>query len=178
MTGLAAVLGVVSVALVFAVAGGLVPADGIPRSEALLAAVPHVNAVVSVLAIGAILDGWRAVRRGNVDRHRTLMIAALVLFLTFLVLYLYKVVLAGPTPFDGPDVVYRFVYLPVLAIHVILAVVTLPVLYYVLLVGLTHPVAEIPDTPHPRVGRVAAALWLVSFVLGLVVYALLYLVPL
>lgn len=174
VTGVAALLSAVSVGLVFAAAGGVLPAGALPQSDALVAAVPHLNAVVSVAAIGAILGGVRAIRGGNVDRHRALMLTAFVLFVAFLVLYLYKVIVAGPSEFAGPDAVYRFVYLPVLAIHILLAVVAIPPLYYVLGVGLTHPVGEIPDTRHPTVGRVAAGLWLVSFVLGLVVYALLY----
>ena len=40
----------------------------------------------------------------------------------------------------------------------------------------TRPIADLFDTAHKRIGRVAAALWLVSFALGVVVYVLLYLV--
>ena len=84
--------------------------------------------------------------------------------------------LLGPTEFPGPSAVYRRLYLPALAIHVTLAVVCIPLLYYVLLVGLTHPVAAVRRTRHRTVGRVAAPLWIVSFALGLVVYLLLYVV--
>ena len=97
-----------------------------------------------------------------------------MLFVAFLVLYLYRVSLVGPAPFPGPDSVYQFVYLPVLAIHILLAIVCIPLLYYVLLLALTHDVAELPATNHPRVGRVAASLWQISFALGIVVYLLLY----
>jgi putative membrane protein len=82
----------------------------------------------------------------------------------------------GPSGFAGPEAVYQFVYLPVLAIHMLLAIVCIPLLYYVALLALTRPVSEIPGTKHKRIGRVAAALWLTSFVLGNVVYLLLYVV--
>jgi len=173
---LTAVLSVVSLALVFSAVGGVVPAAVLPRVDPLVAAVPHVNAVASLAAIGTITYGVHSVRRGRVASHRRAMLASLVLFVTFLVLYLYRVSLEGPTPFPGPDPVYRFVYLPLLAVHILLAIVCIPLLYYVLLLAVTHDVADIPETPHPRVGRVAATLWLVSFALGLVVYALLYVV--
>jgi putative membrane protein len=68
------------------------------------------------------------------------------------------------------------VYLPLLAIHIGLAIVCVPLLYYVLLLALTRPVTELPETPHRKVGRVAASLWLISFTLGVVVYAQLYLI--
>jgi len=173
---LATVFSLVSLALVFGAVLGVVPASLLPQAPAVVAAVPHLNAVISLVAIPAIVVGWRAIRNGEIRRHRAAMLTAAVLFAAFLVLYLWKVVLEGPAAFPGAETVYQFVYLPVLAIHILLAVVCVPLLYYVLLIGLTHDVAEIPRTNHLRIGRVAAALWLVSFVLGVVVYAMLYLV--
>lgn len=174
LTGL---LSVVSLALVFGAALQVLPVGTLPRAPApVLAAIPHVNAVISLLALGTITAGWRAIRRGDVDLHRAMMLVSFGLFAVFLVLYLYKVALEGPAAFPGPDAVYRFAYLPLLAIHVGLAVLCVPLLYYVLLLALTRPVGEIPRTRHRRVGRIAASLWLVSFVLGVVVYALLYVV--
>lgn len=173
LTGL---LSTVSLALVFAVALELVPAGALPRApESVLAAIPHINAAISALAIGVIATAWRAIRQGNVARHRTGMLAGIVLFATFLALYLYRVALEGPTPFDGPTAVEQFVYYPILGIHILLAVICIPLLYYVLLLALTRPVSELPATNHPRIGRIAASLWLVSFSLGIVVYLLLYL---
>ncbi|PSQ00463.1 DUF420 domain-containing protein [Halobacteriales archaeon QS_4_70_19] len=172
-----AVLSVVSLALVFAAALGAVPAGLLPRApDAVLDAIPPVNAVISLVAIGTIVGGWRAIRRGDARRHARLMVASFALFATFLVLYLYRVALLGPTEFPGPAVVEQFVYLPVLGIHVLLAIVCVPLLYYVLLVAATRPTSEVYGSLHPRVGRVAASLWLVSFSLGIVVYALLYVV--
>jgi putative membrane protein len=172
-----ALLSVVSLALVFAAALGVVPSGLLPRAPtAVLDAIPPVNAVISLVAIGTITAGWRAIRRGRVQRHARLMTTSFGLFAAFLVLYLYRVALLGPTPFPGPAAVERFLYLPVLTIHILLAIVCVPLLYYVLLVAVTRPTSDIYDSLHPRVGRVAASLWLVSFSLGIVVYALLYVV--
>ena len=172
LTGL---LTVVSLALVFGAVLGVIPTRYLPHApDWLLAAIPHVNAVVSVTAIGTILLGWRAIRAGNVARHRTAMMASLGLFVVFLVLYLYRVTMEGPTQFPGPAVLEQYVYFPILAIHVLLAIVCIPLLYYVLLLALTRPVSELGATRHPTIGRIAASLWLVSFFLGTVVYVLLY----
>jgi putative membrane protein len=174
---LTTVLSIVSLALVFAAALGVVPSWALPHApDSVIEAIPHVNAAVSVVAIGVIANAWRDIRRGNVTRHRAGMLAGVVLFVAFLALYLYRVALEGPAPFPGPDVVYQFVYLPLLAVHIILAVVCIPLLYYVLLLALTRPVGALPSTDHPRIGRVAASLWLTSFFLGVVVYLLLYVV--
>ena len=174
---LTAVLSVVSLALVFGAAGQRLPTDVLPRAPAwVFAAIPHVNVALSLLAIAAIVVGWRAIRRGDVERHRRAMLTAFGLFAGFLVLYLYNVALTGPTPFGGPDAVYRLLYLPLLIVHVSLAVVCLPLLYYVLLLAATRPVSELRESLHPRVGRYAAALWLVSFTLGIGVYLLIHVV--
>lgn len=171
----AAVLTLASLGLVFGAVLGRLPTEVLPRAPtAFLEAIPHVNAAISAVAIVTIASGWRWIRHGAVRRHRAAMLVGAGLFAAFLTLYLYRVTLLGPTEFPGPATVYRWFYLPVLAIHVTLAVVCIPLLYYVLLVGLTHPIAEIPATSHPRVGRVAAPLWLVSFALGIAVYGLLY----
>jgi putative membrane protein len=175
---LAALLTVVSLGLVFGAALRVIPSSLLPQaSEATLSAVPHVNAAVSTVAVVTIVAGVLSARRGDYRRHRALMGTSLVLFAVFLALYLYKVILAGPAPFPGPETVYRFVYLPTLAVHVLLAVVCVPLLYYVALLAATRPVSEVFGTRHRRVGRVAASLWLVSFVLGNAVYAMLYVVP-
>jgi putative membrane protein len=173
MTGL---LSAVSLALVFGAALRVLPVGGLPAPEGLLAAIPHANAVISTAAIVTILLGVQYARRGEYERHRRLMLVSLGLFAAFLVLYLYKVAIQGPADFPGPATVEQFIYLPVLAVHILLAVACVPLLYYVLLLALTRPISEVFDTQHRRVARVAASLWLVSFVLGNVVYVLLYLV--
>ena len=175
MPALTAVLSVVSLALVFAAVLEVIPPSILPRApDAAIALIPHVNATISALAVVVIADAWRAVRRGDVARHRRGMLAGLGLFVAFLVLYLYKVVLEGPTEFTGPAAVDTYLYLPALAVHVLLAMVCIPLLYYVFLLAVTRPLREIPLTRHPRLGRIAASLWLVSFALGILVYLLLY----
>jgi putative membrane protein len=173
LTGL---LSAVSLALVFGAVGGYLPESFLPESDPLITAVPHLNAVISLLAIGSILTGVRAIRNDRVRRHRTAMLTTTALFALFLLLYLYRVSLEGPTTFAGPDLLRQFLYLPVLGIHILLAMVCIPFVYYALLLAGTRPRSAIPGTSHARVGRVAATLWLISFSLGLVVYTLLHLV--
>lgn len=176
ITGL---LTVVSLAAVMAAVRQLVPETLLPAlPESVLSAIPHVNALLSGVAIVTILYGWRSIRAGRVRPHRRAMIASVVLFLSFLGLYLLRVAIEGPTVFAGPEWLKLWVYYPVLGIHMLLAVVCLPLLYYVLLYAITHEPSELGDTPHPRVGRIAASLWLVSFALGIVVYLMLYVLSL
>lgn len=171
--GLAAVLSVVSLALVFGAVLGYVP-DGVVPRIGPVGVIPHVNVVISATAIVTILAGVRAIRRRDVRTHRRLMLASATLFALFLLLYLYRLTLEGTTEFPGPDVVYQFVYLPMLAVHVFLAIVAVPLVYYVLLLAATRPAGALSRTRHARVGRVAATLWLVSFALGICIWFMLH----
>ena len=171
---LAGVLSVLALALVFGAVLQLLPVGALPEIEPLLSVIPHLNAVLSAVAVVVIAAGWYWARADEIDRHRWAMLGGFVLFGAFLALYLYRVALLGPHPFEGPQVVAQFVYFPILFVHMVLAVICVPLLFYVLLLGLVHPVRELPETPHPRLGRLTAALWITSFVLGIAVYLMLY----
>ncbi|WP_418285343.1 DUF420 domain-containing protein [Halorubrum sp. DTA46] len=172
---LTALLSVVSLGLVFGAVGGIIPSRLLPRaSDAVLAAIPHLNAAISATAILTILLGWRAISRGAVRRHRALMLTSFGLFAAFLVGYLYRLIVVGTAEFPGPDLVYSYVYLPFLAIHVLLAIVCIPFVFHALLLAATRPYEDLYRTRHAQVGFVAAVLWLISFTMGIGVYLLLH----
>jgi putative membrane protein len=60
-----------------------------------------------------------------------------------------------------------------LAIHIVLSVVSVPVVLYVVLLGLTHSPTELAETRKAQVGRIAASAWILSRFLGIVTYLLL-----
>ncbi len=169
-----AILSIVSLSLVFGAAGGYLPAEYLPRSDALINIIPHVNAFLSILAIVTILKGVSYIRNKEIERHNKTMILAFIIFATFLTLYLYRVAIVGPAVFGGPENIYLFIYLPFLAIHILLAVICVPLLFYVLTIGLTYSPGEIPGTSHRRVGKVAYKLWLIAFIMGSIVYLMAY----
>lgn len=174
---LTALLTIISLALIVSAVRGFIPHTVIPRApDVILRAIPTINAVISAVAIVGIVAAIRAIRRRNIARHRRLMLTSFGLFIAFLLLYLYRVALVGTTHFAGPGWVETFVFLPVLVLHMGLAMICIPLLYYVLLLAYSHPVSELSQTNHPRVGKIAAPLWIVSFALGIVVYLLLYVV--
>ncbi|MXR51382.1 DUF420 domain-containing protein [Halovenus sp. WSH3] len=171
LTGL---LTVISLALVFGAVGGMVPEGVLPHVGGLVSVIPHVNAALSLAAIGTISYGVASIRRNNVVEHRRAMLTATALFALFLLLYLYRISLEGTTEFGGPELVYQYLYLPMLAVHILLAMLCIPFVYYALLLAGTHSISELPETNHPKAGKVAAVLWLVSFALGIAVYLQLY----
>jgi putative membrane protein len=101
------------------------------------------------------------------------MASAFALILVFLALYLLKIGGGGTKEFVGPTGVY-YAYLAMLAVHVVLSIVAVPVVLYALVLGLTHTPTELREsTPHRTVGRIAAGSWALSLSLGVVTYLLL-----
>lgn len=129
-------------------------------------------AIVNSLALTALLVGYYFIRRGEVRKHRAAMLTAFSLILVFLVLYLWKVGGGFEKSFVGPQLV-TYAYLAMLAIHILLSVVAVPVVLYPVVLGLTHTPSELTETAHARIGRIAVASWSLSLFLGVVTYFLL-----
>jgi putative membrane protein len=169
-------LTVISIAIVAVVIAGAVPSTLFPRAPGpVMDLIPHFLAGVSVAAMVTILAGVQAVRRGAITRHRNLMVTSFGLFGPFLTVDFYRLAVVGPTIFSGPGVIRTYLYLPLLVGHSVFALLTFPVVYYTLLLGLTRPVPAIPQTRHARIGRVAATLWLFTFGTGVIIYVFIHL---
>jgi putative membrane protein len=132
----------------------------------------HLIAGINTTATVVLTLGWYWIRNNEVEKHRLAMVSGFVLILGFLVVYLLKVGGGGTKEFVGPNIVY-YPYLLMLAIHILLSIVSVPVVLYALILGVTHTPAELRSTVHARVGRIAAASWILSLVLGVVTYVLL-----
>jgi putative membrane protein len=167
----------VAAAVIYAALGyalsGQPPATLPPALARLVALAPHLIAVINATTLIVLLRGRSAIRAGRVASHRRLMLTAAVLISAFLLLYVTRVALGGTKAFPGPAAVRVYLYLPLLAVHILLSIVSVPLVVYNLLVGLTRPVGAIGVTAHPRVGRAAVALWSVSLALGIIVYVML-----
>jgi putative membrane protein len=165
-----AVVSVIGYALVIGVFADVVPIPSIGRGAVVW--LSDAIAVVNSAALVALLVGWRFIRRGEVKKHRASMLSAFTLILLFLVLYLVKVGGGFEKSLIAPEFVYQ-AYLLMLAVHLFLSVVSVPVVVYAVVLGLTRTPAELRDTRHATVGRVAVAAWSVSLSLGLIIYVLL-----
>lgn len=132
----------------------------------------HSIAVINASAVLCLLVGWYWIRRNAVFKHRIAMSTAFGLIVLFLVLYLLRIGGGGTKEFVGPSLVTAG-YLIMLAIHIVLSVLAVPLVLYVLILGISHTPPELRRTPHARIGRLAAGVWIVSLVLGLVTYVML-----
>ena len=132
--------------------------------------IPSINALLNGMATVLICTGYLFIRQGKRDAHRACMIAALLASCFFLVGYLaHKIAVAGVhTPFGGTGAVRTFYY-AMLATHVVLAMVIVP------LVLVTFRFAWRGDFErHRRWARWTLPLWLYVSVTGVLVYFFLY----
>lgn len=133
----------------------------------------HAIALVNSTTIITLALGWYWIRSGEVRKHAAAMSTSFVLILLFLGMYLPRVAGGGTKYFVGPDPVYS-AYLVLLGIHIVLSILAVPVVLYAIVLGISHTEQELrTETPHRRVGRLAAGSWLLSLILGVVTYLLL-----
>jgi len=175
-----AVLSVVGYALVISAFEGVLPLfPELSRETVLLFS--DAIAVVNTLALTSLLAGVAFIRRGEVRKHRAAMLTAFALICAFLVLYLWKVgggfeksIVVEEGMFLGQYAgTVELAYLLMLAVHILLSVVAVPVVLYAVVLGLTHSPEELRQTSHATYGRVAVASWAVSLFLGVVTYLML-----
>lgn len=132
----------------------------------------HLIAVINTTALLSLIAGVYFIRNRDIERHRAAMVVAFTLILAFLVVYLLKVGGGFERELVAGDAV-RAVYLVMLAIHIFLSIVSMPLVLYVVLLGLSHSPAELTETRKARVGRIAASAWILSLFLGVVTYLML-----
>ncbi|MFB6310196.1 MAG: DUF420 domain-containing protein [Salinirussus sp.] len=166
-----AILSALGYAVVLGTFGGyldIYPALSNPTVDLL----GHAIAVINSVALGCLLYGYWSIRHGRIRRHRAAMLVAFALIIVFLIVYLLKIG-GGFEKAILATGIARIVYLIMLAIHIGLSIIAVPVVIHAVVLGLSHSPEELPETLHPRVGRVAVAAWSVSLALGILTYLLL-----
>lgn len=137
--------------------------------DRLVELLPTVNASFNAIAACCVVAGWRAVKAGDREKHRKLMVAALTCSALFLTGYLIRMAMAGPTPFVGPDWLKKGIYFPILFSHMILAAVTPPLVIRSVYLAVKERIDE-----HKRLVRWTLPIWLYVSVTGVLVYVLLF----
>jgi len=132
-----------------------------------LAFLPALNAVLNGLSATALLVGYTFIRARKIAAHRASMITAFIFSTLFLVSYILHHYLHGDVRYPHHDAL-RSVYLPLLASHIILAVVALPMVLITFFFSLS---GRIPQ--HRKVARWTFPLWLYVSVTGVITYVML-----
>ena len=132
---------------------------------------PLLNATLNALAGILLVSAYIMIRKGNIARHRALMLAAFSTSVLFLGSYVIYHVNIGSRAFTGTGVI-RVVYFVILITHVVLAIAIVPMAVVTLRRGLRRD-----DLRHKAIARWTFPIWLYVSVTGVVVYGMLYILP-
>ncbi len=125
---------------------------------------PALNALLNGLCAVILCVGFYFIKHRNVAAHRASMILAFAFSSAFLVSYVTNHALHGDTIFPGHGHV-RTLYLSILASHIILSIVALPMVLTTLFFSLTGRFAI-----HRRIARITLPIWLYVSITGVVVF--------
>ena len=136
-------------------------------ASARFAFLPALNALLNGLSATALLIGYIFIRARRMAAHRAAMITAFGFSTLFLVSYILHHALHGDVRYPV-HAALRSVYLPLLASHILLAMVALPLILATFFFSLS---GRIPQ--HRKVARWTFPLWLYVSVTGVITYAML-----
>jgi putative membrane protein len=128
---------------------------------------PALNALLNGLCAIALCLGLYFIKHRNREAHRASMLLAFVFSSVFLISYIVNHALHGDTIFPGHGSV-RALYLSILASHVILSMVALPMVLTTFFFSLTGRFAM-----HRRIARWTFPIWLYVSITGVVVFVFL-----
>ncbi len=158
---------VVSVSALALLAWLLLIHGGAQTASVDLRFMPAVNAGFNATAAVLLVAGRLAIARRAVDWHRRFMVLAFAASALFLVGYLAYHAVHGDTKFGGEGAV-RTVYLLILASHVVLSTVIVPLALSAFYFAWRKDFAK-----HTKVTRLLHPIWLYVSVTGVVVFLML-----
>ena len=133
-----------------------------------LSDLPALNAILNSTATVLLISGLVFIKRGNKKAHVACMISALVVsaaFLTSYLIYHYN----HPTTKFAHAGVPKMIYFFILATHVPLAMINLPMIIMTVVPALRQRFDR-----HKQVARWTYPIWLYVSVTGVMVYLMLY----
>jgi putative membrane protein len=129
---------------------------------------PHLNAILNSTSALLLVNGFRFIRRGQIQAHRNCQLTALFTSTLFLISYLTYHYYHGATRFSGQGIVRPF-YFALLTSHTILAVVIVPLVMITI-----YRAARGDFLRHRNIARWTLPLWLYVSITGVIVYFMLY----
>ena len=136
-------------------------------SSTQYAFLPVLNAVFNGCAAVTLLIGYTFIRAHRIRAHRAAMLTAFGFSTLFLVTYILHHALHGDIRYPL-HAAYRSIYLPLLASHIILATVALPMILTTFFFSLS---GRIPQ--HRKIARWTFPIWLYVSITGVITYMML-----
>lgn len=129
---------------------------------------PAMNAVLNGLSAISLTAGFLFIRSREIAKHRAAMMTAFVFSSIFLVSYIANHAIHGDTLYPAHNSL-RTAYLLLLASHVVLSIVALPIVLITFFLSLSGRFRQ-----HKKLARWTFPLWLYVSVTGVIVYLMLH----
>lgn len=127
---------------------------------------PHITASLNMAATVFLVLAFRAIKAGDQDRHKKMMLSAVAVSVLFLVVYTTYHLMGGFAKFGGEGI-WRPIYFGILIIHVVGAVVILPLVPLTLFRALS---GNFPK--HQKIARITWPIWMFVSISGVIVYVM------
>jgi len=125
---------------------------------------PKMNAIINGTTFFVLLGAWIAIRSKNIKLHKTLTSTAIILSVLFLLSYIVFHFTIGETSFPKENPM-RPVYLFILATHIVLSAVIVPLVLFTYARGWAMEVEK-----HKKLAHFTWPIWLYVTATGVIVY--------
>jgi putative membrane protein len=129
---------------------------------------PALNATLNTAATVLLVSGWACIKAKKKGAHIAFMVLALLVSVAFLTSYVIYHLKFGSMKFRGVGFT-RWIYFPLLASHVFLAAVNVPLVLMAVI-----PAVRQRFDRHRRIARWTFPVWLYVSVTGVIVYLMCY----
>lgn len=169
---------VISVVIPLAVAILILMPEKINTQGDWVKILPHLNGLINTLTAGILLVGFIFIKSGKIKQHKISMLSAFTLGVIFLISYLIYHSTSDSTVFgdlngngklefnESSEIGgLRYIYLIILASHILLAIVVVPFVLFSIYYALTSRFDI-----HKKIVRYTLPVWLYVSITGVVVY--------
>ena len=133
-----------------------------------ISTLPTINALLNGIATVLLVLGFIEIKKKNVQAHKKLMPAALLVSILFLTTYLIYHYYAGSTPYPHHNWT-RVLYFSILIPHIILAGLIAPFIIIVVWRAWSGSFKK-----HKKLARIVWPVWVFVSISGVIVYLMLY----
>ena len=137
---------------------------GQTQNQGLVEFLPYLNSFLNAATSVLLVAGFAAIKKGNKELHRNIMLGAGSLSATFLISYLLYHHYHGDTKFIAEGFV-RTAYFAILISHVLLSMVQVPLILFTFYLAFKQKWSL-----HKKVARVTFPIWLYVSVTGVIIF--------
>ncbi len=125
---------------------------------------PPIYACINAATAFVLVMAFIAIQNKKINIHKRLMQFAILLSLTFLVMYVAYHMTSDSTKFGGEGLI-KYFYFFILITHILLSIVVIPFVLITYVRGITNDIEK-----HKKIAKITFPLWLYVAITGVVVY--------